>query len=343
MAEGTSNTRVAFEHIMREKDKVGDAYFKTSDSVAEELHNEMVGKTVIITGVTSGSLGADAARVIAAHEPKLLILASRSESAIAKTIEEIKPTASTGTRIEPLIIDLGDQLSVRAAAKKVLELTPVVDVLINSAALMMIEKYTTNADGIEMHLAINHLGHFLFTNLIMSALLKSDGPGRVVNISAAAHRIGPFRFNDYNFADGEAYDPLLGYAQSKCANLLFTLGLAQRLGNKKLLSYGVDPGGSITNLFHRAPKEEMLKHGWLLENGDPSPALLGSLKSVQQSVASYIVAAYSPEIKDRNGCTITGGIVDDTVAEHAKDPEAAEQLWNLSETLVEKSLTTEAN
>ncbi|VUC31168.1 unnamed protein product [Clonostachys rosea] len=334
MAEETPNTGVAWEHIKGEKDKVGDAYYKTSDSVAAELHKEMVGKTVIITGVTSGSLGADAARVIAAHEPKLLILASRSESAIAKTIEEIKPTASVGTRIEPLIVDLGDQLSVRAAAKKVLELTSVVDVLINSAALMMIHKYTQNADGVEMHLAINHLGHFLFTNLIMPALLKSDGPSRVVTISAAAHRIGPFRFSDYNFAEGEAYDPLLGYAQSKCANLLFALSLAQKLGHKNLLSYGVDPGGSITNLFYRAPKEELIKHGWLQENGEPSPGLMENVKSVEQAVASYIVAAYSPDIKGRNGCTITGCIIDDTVAEHAKDPEAAEQLWNLSEQLV---------
>lgn len=251
---------------------------------------------VVITGVTSGSLGADAARVIAAHSPRLLILASRSLDAINKTIDAINPITSSDTRIEPVVVDLGNQLSVRAAADQILSMTPVVDVLINSAALMMIPKYTKAVDGIEMHLSVNHLGHFLLTNLLMPALLASKGRGRVVTVSAAAHRLAPFRFDDYNFGLGETYEPLMGYAQSKCANLLFTRSLATRFEEKGLLSYGVDPGGSMTNLFYRIPTKDLVKQGWALENGEPSPALKAHLKTVQQATASYIVAAFSLDI-----------------------------------------------
>ncbi|KAH6892620.1 short-chain dehydrogenase [Thelonectria olida] len=332
----------AWEAITQERAKGGNAYYFTSDQVADQLHDRIKSKTVIITGVTIGSLGADAARVIAAHSPELLILAGRSLDAINKTIDAIKPVSSPHTKIEPLVIDLGDQSSVRAGAALILNMTPVVDVLVNSAALMMIPEYTKSVGGIEMHLAVNHIGHFLLTNLIMSALLASEGSGRVVNVSAAAHRLASFRFDDYNFNNGKEYEPIMGYAQSKCANLLFTQFLATRLGPKGLLSYGVDPGGSLTNLFYRIPTKDLVKQGWALENGEPSPALKENLKTVQQATASYITAAFSPDITDSNGCTVTAGVIDGSVAEHATDPEQAEKLWKLSEELVGQIFNHEA-
>lgn len=180
--------------------------------------------------------------MISQHNPKLLLLASRSTANISEVIDAIKPDASPDAVIQPLELDLASQKSVRAAAAKVLEMTPVVDVLINNAGVMMIPEFRTTPEGIEMHFGINHIGHFLFTNLLMSALLKAPAGPRVINISSAGNGGSPVRFDDYNFGEGKNYEPFLGYAQSKSANMLFSVALAKRLGSKGLCSFGVDPG-----------------------------------------------------------------------------------------------------
>jgi NAD(P)-dependent dehydrogenase (short-subunit alcohol dehydrogenase family) len=114
-----------------------------------------------------------------------------------------------------------------------------------------------------MHLAINHVGHFLFTNLIMPALLNSAQP-RVVNLTSAAYFGSPVRFDDLNFGNGKEYEPFVAYAQSKTANLLFSLGLARKLGGKGLLSFGVDPGGVAGTGINRAiPMSDQIRRGVL--------------------------------------------------------------------------------
>ncbi len=192
--------------------------------------------------MSKNGLGAEAARVIAQHNPKLLILASRTESAIAEVAEAIKPSATPGINIQPLQLDLGSQESVRAAAAKVLKLAPHVDILINNAGVMMVPTFQTTPEGIEKHLGINHIGHFLFTNLLMPALLASPTGAVVVNVSSAANGVSAVRFDDPNFGEGKNFESFTAYAQSKTANLLFTLSLAQKLGSKGLRSIGVDPG-----------------------------------------------------------------------------------------------------
>lgn len=121
-------------------------------------------------------------------------------------------------------------------------MTPVVDVLINNAGVMMIPTYQTTPEGIEMHFGTNHVGHFLFTNLLMPALRKAPAGPRVLNISSAGNGGSPVRFDDYNFGEGESYEPFLGYAQSKCANMLFSVALARKLGDKGLYAFSIDPG-----------------------------------------------------------------------------------------------------
>jgi len=131
---------------------------------------------------------------------------------------------------------------VRAAAAEVLAMTPVVDVLINNAGIMMQPEFSTTPEGVERHFGVNHLGHFLFANLLMPALLRSPAGPRVVVVSSAGNRGQGIRFDDVNFGEGKHYEPFLAYAQSKTANLLFVLSLAQKLGSKNLVTFGVDPG-----------------------------------------------------------------------------------------------------
>jgi NAD(P)-dependent dehydrogenase (short-subunit alcohol dehydrogenase family) len=101
--------------------------------------------------------------------------------------------------IQPLLLDLSSLDSVRKAAERVLQMTLVVDVLINNAGVMMTPTYQTTPEGLEWHFGVNYIGHFLFTNLIMPALLKAADGACVVNVSSAAHRAIGVNFDDVNF------------------------------------------------------------------------------------------------------------------------------------------------
>lgn len=107
----------------------------TAEEVAATLATDIVGKTVIITGVSPSGIGAEAARVILKHEPKLLILASRSKRNIEQTIAAFESPGSA-VAVKGVEVDLADLDSVRRAAADILDLTPVIDVLINNAGIM---------------------------------------------------------------------------------------------------------------------------------------------------------------------------------------------------------------
>ncbi|GME60292.1 short-chain dehydrogenase [Neofusicoccum parvum] len=290
-------------------------YETTSAQAAEALQAEISGKVVVITGISLNGLGAEAARAIFSQNPRLLILASRSQSAIDDVIELIAPGS---VNIKPLILDLSRQSSVRKAASELLKLTPVVDVLINNAGVMMTPKYQTTAEGIEWQFGVNHVGHFLFTNLIMEALLRAEGGPRVVSVASSAYEARGVDPENINFDNGKSYDPFAAYAQSKSANALFAVELARRYGNKGLVACSLHPGG------------------WY-KDGKPNPQV-AKFKSLQQGAATLVVAAFDPSVKDHNGGYFVDCNAVHDVALHAKDPALAEKLWNLSEQLVDQKL-----
>ena len=154
--------------------------------------------SVLITGASPGGLGAETARAIARQNPKLVILAGHNLSNLKKTEEIIKSDGSSTAEIRLLQIDLGSQASVRNAAKEVNAYEGPIDVLINNAGIMAVP-FQLSVDGLESQLATNHVGHFLFTNLIISKLLAAKGGSRVVNVSSSGHKRERFRFEDYNF------------------------------------------------------------------------------------------------------------------------------------------------
>ncbi|EGP84975.1 uncharacterized protein MYCGRDRAFT_95098 [Zymoseptoria tritici IPO323] len=109
--------------------------------------------------------------------------------------------------VRPLVLDLQSFDSVRAAAKEVIAQTEHIDVLVNNAGVMA-PPYSKTIDGFESTFQTNHLSHFLFTNLIMEKLMSAPEP-RVVVVSSDGYRLGHVRYNDYNFHDGESYNPCL--------------------------------------------------------------------------------------------------------------------------------------
>ncbi|RGP59464.1 oxidoreductase [Fusarium longipes] len=316
----------------------------SASTTANELVNEYAdiikGKTILTTGVTPNSLGGTFIQETASKSPELLILAGRSASKLQEFAEAIaKDYPNVKTR--NLVIDLSSLASVRKAAEEVnsWEDVPNIDVLVNNAGIMGVP-YAKTVDGFESQFAICHLGHFLLTNLIMDKILASKAP-RVVNVASNGHSLGPVRFADPHFSNGETYHNWAAYGQAKTANVLFSVSLAQKLGARGLQSYSVHPGlilstglgghldmdADIAALlqFHR---ERGNKEGWGFL--PPVPVEVGA--------AMHAFAAFDPNIKANNGAYLLETRVSDpytdTIKSWARDPIEAEKLWRLSEELV---------
>jgi NAD(P)-dependent dehydrogenase (short-subunit alcohol dehydrogenase family) len=212
---------------------------------------------VVITGTSEGGLGATTAIALAHAQPSKIFLLARTERKVSNVIKEIKEI-SPSTQVPFVSIELDDFDSVRKVAATILALTDTIDVLINNAGVMAIP-WEKNKDGIEKTLAINHLGHFLLTKRLFPAIIAAGPGSRVVNLTSAGYKMGPFRFDDWNFSvgyqsnpdgratlttvqDGREYNPFASYAQSKTANILFTVALAKRAKDHGVLAFAVHPG-----------------------------------------------------------------------------------------------------
>ena len=254
----------------------------TAEQVAKHFAREICGKsgtisfyrffteltltetTVFVTGITQGTLGAEVSLQIAHHKPANLVLAGRSLSALRTTRSVIE--AEETIPITLLELDLASQASVRAAAETANSYTFPIDVLINNAGIMAVP-YTKTADGLESQWATNHIGHFLFTNLVMPKLRESNNRPRVVNVSSAGHKRSDIRWDDWGFGEGERYDKWAAYGQTKTANMLFSVALTKAYkdteGGALLESYSCYPGRVRTNLANSIPLEELVAAGML--------------------------------------------------------------------------------
>jgi NAD(P)-dependent dehydrogenase (short-subunit alcohol dehydrogenase family) len=231
-----------------------------ASTIASSLSANIAGKIVLTTGVTQNGLGATFVEEIAKHKPTLLILAGRSVSKIQATIDKIKEHAeSAAVPTRMLLLDLSSQAQIRTAAQEVLAYPERrIDVLVNSAGIMG-GPYATTSSGLELQFGSNHIGHFLFTNLIMGSLVASPH-ARIVNVASDGHRFSGIRFDDANFQDGKVYDQWEAYGQSKTANILFSKGLAVRLGKRGVRAYSLHPGVAMgTSLAPQGLGDEDLR------------------------------------------------------------------------------------
>ncbi|MFH0521647.1 oxidoreductase [Streptomyces sp. M41] len=277
---------------------------------------DLTGRTAVVTGANSG-IGLTASDALAragAHVVLAVRDPERGRAAAAKV--------SGSTEVRRL--DLADLSSVREFADG-WQGRPL-DLLINNAGVMMLPRQRT-ADGFEMQFGTNHLGHFALTNLLLPYITD-----RVVTVSSTAHRWfgARIRFEDLDFASG--YDPQRAYAQSKLANLLFTLELQRRLteSGSPVRALAAHPGYAATNLQSHAGNPVMralMKVGNRFFAQDDRAGALPTLYAATQDLpgASYVGPDGLAEMRG------TPTLVGRSAA--ASDAAVARRLWTVSEEL----------
>lgn len=150
--------------------------------------------------MTQGGIGAEVALQLSHHAPSRIILAGRNISKLEVT-EKVLRSASPSVNTRLLELDLASQEQIRKASEEVNAYVEPIDRLINNAAIMAVP-YSTTINGLESQLGTNHIGHFLFTNLIMPRILAAGKGARIINVSSSGHKRSAFRFEDYNFEVG---------------------------------------------------------------------------------------------------------------------------------------------
>jgi NAD(P)-dependent dehydrogenase (short-subunit alcohol dehydrogenase family) len=277
----------------------------------------MQGKTVLVTGASSGigkSTALELARlgaqvVMACRDPK------KAEAAAAEIRAEV-PDA----RLELLYADLSSMVEVRKLAAEFRARHDRLDVLINNAGAIIMERLTT-ADGLEKTFATNHLAYFLLTHLLLD-LLKASAPSRIVNVASEAHRRAHHDLEDLN--KEKRWAGFQAYCDSKLMNILFTRELAKRLEGTGVTVNALHPG-VVGSGFGQGEGTKWFKWGVKLVK----PFMITPEKGARTSV--YLASA--PEVAGQ-----TGGYYDrckpKETTRQAKNMELAHQLWDISSKLV---------
>jgi NAD(P)-dependent dehydrogenase (short-subunit alcohol dehydrogenase family) len=304
---------------------------------------DLSGKTAIVTGGYSG-LGLETVRTFCSAGARVIV----PTRDYAKATDAVK--GLDGIEIERL--DLLDPTSIDTFAKKIVESDRPLDILVNSAGIMALPKLTLDKRGYEYHFATNHLGHFQLTVRLLPALRKANG-ARVVSVSARAHQLSKVFFEDPHFERRE-YRPMLGYAQSKTANILFAVGLDAREKANGVRAFSLHPGSiASTNLGRNFTPEQLRAFGVIDENGNPIIDPENELKNEKQGAATQVWCATSPQLEGMGGLYCQdvdvaslaqldeGTELSDIgstrlvgVMPYAIDMDEANRLWELSEQLV---------
>ena len=294
---------------------------------------DLAGKVAIVTGGYSG-LGLETTKVLAAKGVKVVVPVRDPDKAEA-SLAGIDGDMTTAP------MDLAALASVRSFAASMVEQLGRLDLLINNAGIMACPQARVGP-GWESQFGVNHMGHFALTRALMPLLEKTEG-ARVVALSSTAHKISDVRWDDLQFDEG--YEKWKAYGQAKTANALFANALSRRLQATGGLAFSVHPGGIFTPLQRHLPKEEMVKLGWIDDNGEPTEMVKTGFKTPEQGCATTLWAATSDALVGMAGvycedCDIAkpsdGSKASrwSGVEAHACSDESAEKLWEISEGLL---------
>jgi retinol dehydrogenase 14 len=283
----------------------------------EQIHSgPMAGRTVLVTGATSG-IGRATATGLAAMGARLAIT-GRDRERTEGAAREIR--AASGGQVDVFVADLSSQSEVRRLAGEVLQSLSRIDVLVNNVGGYWNTRHVT-ADGLEHTFALNHLAPFLLTNLLLDRL-KQSAPARVVTVSSNAQAMGRIDFDDLQ---GErSYSGARAYNQSKLANVLFTYELAKRLQASDVTANALHPGVVRTSFGAEDPRgiQRLLV-----------PLMRPLMKAPVQGAATSIHLASSPDLEQVTGRYFANNKPKRS-SKRSYDEAAAARLWQVSADLV---------
>ncbi len=314
---------------------IGSPFHAKSTGTEVLADVELAGKTAIVTGGYSG-LGLETVRCLAAKGIKVIVPV-RSEEKARENLAGLEGAIQTTP------MDLADLGSVRGFAAAMVEQLDGLDLLINNAGVMA-SPLSRVGPGWESQFGICHMGHFALWKGLAPLIAKTPG-ARVVALSSAAHKMSDVLWDDVNF-QATAYDKWKAYGQAKTANALFANALSRRLKDTGGLAFSLHPGGIFTPLQRHLPQEEMIALGWLGEDGKPSEMAKAGFKTPEQGCSTTLWAATSPDLAGKSGvycedCDIAAPTDPENPAAryagvhaYACDDEAAERLWEMSESML---------
>jgi len=273
-------------------------------------------KICLITGGTNG-IGKATALALAKMGATVVIV-GRNATKTAQVVEEIRAT-SGNDKVDSLLADLSSQQEIRRLAAEFKSKYPALHVLLNNAGIMSFQR-RQSVDGIEMMFALNHLGYFLLTNLLLDTL-KASAPSRIINVASKTHASGKIDFDNLN---GQGKSGMKIYGNTKLANVLFTLELARRLAGTGVTVNALHPGDVATGIGS--------------SNGKVVAALyefFGKffLRTPEKGAETSIYLASSPEVEGITGQYYFDCKVKEP-APHAKDEAIARKLWDVSAEMV---------
>ncbi|MBI1817517.1 MAG: SDR family oxidoreductase [Deltaproteobacteria bacterium] len=272
----------------------------------------MNGRTCLITGATSGIGRATAIEL--ARRGATLVLVARDRGRGEDTMREIRERTDN-RQVTLLLADLSSQQSIRELARAFLATNRPLHVLLNNAGVVNLGRSVT-VDGIETVFAVNHLGYFLLTNLLLDRL-KQSAPARIVNVASEVHKIGGLNFDDLQ--NERRFRSMGVYGQSKLANILFTYELARRLAGSGVTVNCLHPGAVATGLGKN--------------NGAWAQVLIRILgtffRTPEQGAATSIYLASSPAVAGVSGKYFMNS-KERRSSKASYDEAAARRLWEIS-------------
>ncbi|MCF4099539.1 SDR family NAD(P)-dependent oxidoreductase [Maritalea mediterranea] len=290
---------------------------------------DLAGRHFAITGGNVG-IGFETAKMLLQRNARVTIFC-RSEERTRKAVDELSDFRSVKARIEYELMDLANMESVRNAAERFVGFHEKLDGLINNTSIVMVPERVETPEGFELQMGANHFGHFLFSALLFDLIKK--GNGRIVTVSSVAYRWGAERIDFDNLHFEENYSPLAAFAQSKLANIMFTLEL-----NRRLLAKEMPASGYLCHPGYAGTNAQRTGSGFFTRVGLEVMNVMFA-HSPFHGAKSQVLALTDPEAKPGlfYGPTkmkgLSGPVGVTPISHAAGDAEAAARLWDISEKL----------
>jgi retinol dehydrogenase-14 len=272
---------------------------------------------MMVTGATGG-IGLEASVQLARRGARV-VMVGRNPQKLDAALAVVRQRGESDT-VDGLLCDLSSQAEVRKLAETVTTTNDRLDVLVNNAGTVYASR-TVTEDGIEATFAVNHLGGFLLTNLLLD-LITASAPARIVTVSSVGHYNGTMDFDDLGYRSG--YQIMRAYSRSKLANILFTRSLAERLAGTGVTANALHPGAVATGIWSRAPwfarpVLAVAKRLWMI--------------SPEEGAERVVYLATSPDVAQTTGLYFENDRPKEP-SPLAQDPKTAERLWDESARLV---------